>query len=1197
MRPLKLTVSAFGPYAGKTEVDFEKLGKSGLYLITGDTGAGKTTICDAITYALYGEASGNNREASMLRSKYAAAEIPTYVELIFSYAGKQYKVRRNPEYERPAKKGGGTTRQAAEAELSYPDGRSVTKTREVTAAIRDVLGIDRNQFSQIAMIAQGDFLKLLLADTKERQAIFREIFHTGYYQIFQERLKDDLRDLNSACENERRSIRQYISGIRCDEESLRQEEVEKARAGELPASEVFQLLKDLIERDQEELLRKGEELNSTEAAITAINLQLSRAEQRKNTEKELVSNEQIMRIREEELKAAATRLTESCALQLEADSLKEEAARHRLQMPEYQKREDLRSSLENVLAMTGETEKNRQQAIIRRDAHAQRLQQLKEKRKNLEASDAEKERLLREQAALKTRQEQLQSLLARLTEYREMLEKQKRIRAELTERENGLKEARLRTEEAESLMDQATAIKAELPRYEEREKQREERSRIQTELYTSQASAEKLSRESAVTEEELRLMHEEFQQLSDAGEKRQQLQAAAEQLRVKEVGLKELKGLLDQTEEVKIRAERAKQHYLLKSASYREAAQRYTSMNQAFLDEQAGVLAQRLREGMPCPVCGSVHHPAPAKLSAHAPGKAELETARLEAENAQRDAETASRESEAANAELRTRQEEIGRKSRSLLGELSKEEVRSVLLRCLKETNGQEATLMEQLNQEAERLKRRIQLADQLPDMEEKQKKTTETLQATEKKISYLQAQAETLTAQIDAIQLLFETEDRARKEKEQLEAQVLQIRRNLEQSETACSDCREVFRMAEGQLHQMRQQLDEAIGQTSPDVCMTETEQELRELKNRLAKLEEAILEAEGRIAERQAVEELLPTEENKLEEAEEDISRQAMALASLRTRSEETEKQVEELSRTLQFPSEKEAREYLDALDSRREALMKEITDAREQHLHCKEAADQLHGLLNQLREHLKQFEDLPAHEKLLEEKQTLDAEKTLLQQNKQDIGTRLDINRNILSGSKEESETLEKLEKKYSWLKALTDTANGSVSGKERIMLETYVQMTFFDRIVNRANTRLMVMSGSQYELRRRAVAENLRAQSGLELSVIDHYNNTERSVKTLSGGESFKASLALALGLADEIQSSAGGIQLDTMFVDEGFGSLDEDSLQQAMKALSGLAESNRLVGIISHVGELKEKIDRQIVVTKEKSGGSRIEIIV
>ena len=212
-------------------------------------------------------------------------------------------------------------------------------------------------------------------------------------------------------------------------------------------------------------------------------------------------------------------------------------------------------------------------------------------------------------------------------------------------------------------------------------------------------------------------------------------------------------------------------------------------------------------------------------------------------------------------------------------------------------------------------------------------------------------------------------------------------------------------------------------------------------------------------------------------------------------------------------------------------------------------------------------------------------------------QKVRTRLSSNAAVKKKIEEKSGELTSLEERWAWVKALSNTANGNITGKEKVMLETYIQMTYFDRILVRANRRLLSMTGGQYELVRRQVADNNRSQSGLELDVIDHYNGTQRSVKTLSGGESFKASLSLALGLSDEVQSSAGGIRLDTMFVDEGFGSLDEESLQQAIRTLAELGEGNRLVGIISHVGELKEKIDRQIVVTKAKTGGSRAEIRV
>jgi len=238
MRPTKLIMSAFGPYAGRVEVDLAKLGSSGLYLITGDTGAGKTTIFDAITYALYDEASGANRETSMFRSKYAEAGTPTEVELFFEYRGKEYYIKRNPEYVRPKTKGEGFTTEKANAELHYPDGNIVTKTRDVNSAVVEIMGINRNQFTQIAMIAQGDFLKLLLASTDERKKIFQKLFNTESYFVLQEKLKSESSKLSREREAIAGSIEQYINGIVCSEDDVLSMQVEKAQKGTLPVSEV-----------------------------------------------------------------------------------------------------------------------------------------------------------------------------------------------------------------------------------------------------------------------------------------------------------------------------------------------------------------------------------------------------------------------------------------------------------------------------------------------------------------------------------------------------------------------------------------------------------------------------------------------------------------------------------------------------------------------------------------------------------------------------------------------------------------------------------------------------------------------------------------------------------------------------------------------------------------------------------------------
>ena len=921
MRPLKLTISAFGPYAGRTEIDFEALGRSGLYLITGDTGAGKTTIFDAVTFALYGEASGGVRSAGMLRSKYAGAETPTFVELEFSYAGKNYAVRRNPEYERPAKRGGGFTRQGAEAELRLPDGRVITKQSDVNAEIRNILGVDRNQFSQIAMIAQGDFLKLLLADTKERQAIFRELFHTGIYQTFQEKLKEEYLALWHACDDGRKSIRQELGGIRCPELAPEFGRAKQAREGELPTEETVLLLHELIRRDEAELAETDELLKGLEGRLAAVNMCLGLADSRRKTLAGLESTGKALQEKQAELTAAEGRLQKTEEVQCEIEALKQKAASLQAMLPDYRRREQLSEDLA----------KRKQQSIRTRNV-------------------------------LQQKNAQLENLTAGLTS-----------------------------------------------------------------------------------------MREEKMELENAGAEMERLLSAQNQLRQQYTDLKELSTLFADVHRLERRNEEDRRLYQAASDAWKKARAEYDSMVQAYLDEQAGILAERLEEGKPCPVCGSTQHPAPARKADKAPSKAELEDAGEAADERQKEMADASRSAEGSRTALQAKQDELERRCASRFGAVPLWETEAAL-------------------------------PGQLADTEAEGKQVTRQLKLTEQKLRRLQ-------------------------------------------------------------------ELNEKI-----------------------------------------------PAEENRVRAAEADIAETEKALASAQTGIEHTERQLEALSESLQFETEAEAAGHLSSLSEHTKQMQKSVQEAQEGYRLCKEAVAGLEGQQAQLREQLKQLADLKDEEIIREELADLEAEKAAFEEKRQACGIRLDSNTGILRRTREKTKELEQLEKRCAWMKALSDTANGSVAGKEKIMLETWVQMAFFDRILDRANTRFFIMSDGQYELKRREEAENLRGQSGLELNVIDHYNNTERSVRTLSGGESFKASLSLALGLSDEIQSAAGGIRLDTMFVDEGFGSLDEESLRQAVNALAGLTESNRLVGIISHVAELKNRIDRQIVVTKDKSGGSRVQII-
>ena len=920
MRPIQLNISAFGPYAGRVELDMNQLGNSGLYLITGDTGAGKTTIFDAITFALFGEASGSSREASMLRSKYASPDTPTEVELTFAYGGKQYTVKRNPEYERPAKRGEGMTLQKADGQLIMPDGSVIAKLKDVNQKIKEILGVDRRQFSQIAMIAQGDFLKLLLADTKERQGIFREIFKTGYYQELQDKLKAESGSLGRQCEAAGNSVKQYGSGIVCSADSLMSENAEKARTGQMPIADVMELLDMILKEDQQTENNLSTKLSVLEKELAEISERLGKAR---------------------ELEAAAKQF--------------EQAEHTRL-----------------------------------------------EKQDALAAADAQR-----------------------------FIVKERQLRRESAERE-------------------LTLLESMLPQY-------EQLNALQTELKAAEKQCSEGEEHAVRTESELEhktLLQAERKEalklLESAGEQRQILLHEKDMLQQKLNQVKELGRLSaaydDNCEELR-KLQTAYTAYQRRADLTQE---KYAKMNRAFLSEQAGILAQTLEEGKPCPVCGSHEHPHPAEASAEAPTEAQLEAAKKEMEEAADNAAEASKAASQLKGTVDTQLQNLRQSAELLLGSSETENLAEKIKSQQKEINQQIKDTEAQLQMEEENLQKK---------------------QTLEKQLS----------------------------EGEQLAASL------------------------QKELSECRQQL------------------------------------------------------------------------AAAKTHQDALKKQTVELELNLPHATRREALQAQSELQQYIETLRKELEDAEKNFHSCQNALTEAEGRIAQLKS---QLEGAQQYSVEVEEGRRRDAnaEKEILQAQLQKARTRITTNETVKENIEKTAGQLAELEERWSWVKALSNTANGNIAGKEKIMLETYIQMTYFDRIIIRANRRLLSMTGGQYELVRRQVAENNRSQSGLELDVIDHYNGTQRSVKTLSGGESFKASLSLALGLSDEVQMSTG-IQLDTLFVDEGFGSLDPESLNQAYNTLAGLTEGNRLVGIISHVAELKERIDRQILVTKEKSGGSKATIII
>lgn len=921
MKPVKLIMSAFGPYADKTVLEMDKLGDNGLYLITGDTGAGKTTIFDGITFALYGQASGDKRQSNMLRSKYAKPETPTYVELTFTYKGKEYYIKRNPEYDRPKIHGEGFTAEKANVELHLPDGRIVTKTKEAEKEIEDIIGVDKDQFSQIAMIAQGDFLKLLLASTEERQRIFQKIFHTRKYHILQDKLKYEasaLRNEHSDIEN---SIEQYKRGIAIGEDEAIYSRLSSLSENPLPAQEVIDLLNTSLDNEKD---------NRNKLSKQSVEL-----------------SGQI-----------------------------EETAK-------------LMERVKGWESARGVLKKNTE-ALFESNAKLETL-----------------EGALNEQSAQKPMLDEYTGKIAKIT--------------------------------------------SDLNRYEELDRIHSEGDKLSRQLKTDKqelGSKTELKQQLSAQQSEL---EKERVSLENVGEKRVSSEAEKAQAQrllgvYNNIGtaISELAELKNQLNDEQSQAKTLSEAYDNKSSQYSE-------MFSLYLSEQAGILAKELADGKPCPVCGSKVHPSVAQMSECAPTRDELDNCKEEMELARKKALAIVDKTAVTKGKHDSKLLEVEGLISEHLGIRSVDDAPAALKSATEDANLKLSKANGELEEIEKLTNRKNAVSGMLSEIKEK-------LEQLDKAINNLTAQISANEATISALRESYKT-----------------VRRTLE--------------------FESREQANEAI----------------TELNRQKIAIQKGIDCAEAA------------------------VSAEKQKIVRRETAIDETNKLLKDA-----LPIEcGEVEEKLSALNTAQNDVMAKLRV--------------IHNI----------------------------------------IVTNEAVRDNLTAQNKK----LEQTDRKWQMVQTLSDTANGNLSKKEKVMLETYVQMTCFDRIISRANTRFMVMTGGQYELKRQETASNNKAQSGLELSVIDHYNGTERSVRTLSGGESFKASLSLALGLSDEIQTSAGGVRLDTMFVDEGFGSLDDESLAQAINALVGLSHGNRLVGIISHVNELKERIDKQIVVTKDKSGGSKLSIVV
>lgn len=1302
MKPKKLVISAFGPYADRIELDFDRLG-GGLYLITGDTGAGKTTIFDAITFALYGEASGEIRKGEMFRSKYAKPEVRTFVELTFTYQGKDYTVKRNPEYLRPKDRGQGMTMEKANAELIFPDERQpVTKTSEVTKKVTELLGLDQRQFRQIAMIAQGDFQKLLLTGTADRSEIFRKMFHTEIYQELQKRLREAAKERWKIYDEKKRSISQYLENVVCPEEAEWKTEFDRLKKNKFDGQVMrgMELLARCIEWDDEKLKALQDEQSTLNEEIEKKNQLLGKIKERQTRQKEKEQKEkewETLLPKEEEKKKRSEQAEKEAEIckQLEEQIREEKVCLELLR--KVQQEQSAMTQLQKELQAATEA---KEQLQTEQERAKKVLEQKKEREERLSDAEVKLARTEQKEAYAAGQIQQMEAYCETIAGAVKEEAADKEEESVLCKKIKETEETAARAaEEAERLAGQDQVC----------EKLLDEKKNLEQKIHTLEETKKQLERTTAERTQiaaqvtQLRKEEENLQaDIATTAEHLAERDGAALQQEKYHQKLEMLENLLESWEQGRKELEEKQSAYQREIKKRDALRETYQAMESLFLDAQAGILAEKLTEGEPCPVCGAIHHPQPARRAEHTPDK---ETLDQKKEELRMQEEAAAGQSEAAGSCRRQVQEKRAQLTEWLLKELpesqkeheqkrlsqmsdvlfqqeavekaeqlrKEEETQKVRqmeyaelekrqterqkrLESIKKTIAAEQTqlgraegtkraLEEQLEKEIAEAQKttafmekknpaqrkgpgesedRNSLADQIAQViffrKNRQKQCEGEIAATRAKVS---RRAECIARQKKAEAERKEDHERLQKVRSRLEVlqsdrkrwkeQEEKLLENLEEQRAiwAEQDQQKTGAKSEGRPGDGKEQLKDLVSAetvkkqinefTGSEIAekLADAERELwirsvweqhwlKQKRKELTEQKQCILAEQEELKKiRQEIQE----ETQKTEQREQEIRKKELRETEQKAERKALLERIREKEAQLAGKEETELLEHIAAWESQKERL----EEARKT---AKEELDAIQKKLTEVQAALtaiqaletadSQEQPLPSETELQEDLRGLSEQKQVLDQRYNEQYHAANTNQNTYDAIRNQQSQMQTVEEEYKWVNALADTACGNVSGKQKIELETYVQMAYFDRILRKANVRFLTMSQGQYELKRQEDGTNKKEKAGLELNVIDHYNGTERSVRTLSGGESFQASLSLALGLSDEIQSYAGGIRLDSMFVDEGFGSLDEESLNQAVKALEGLADGNCLVGIISHVPKLKERIEKKIIVTKNRS---------
>lgn len=1042
MRPIRLTMQAFGPYAERECIDFTELGNRTMFVISGKTGSGKTTIFDAISYAIYGKASSEDRNGPELRSHFASDDLLTEVSLDFSLRNQVYSITRSPQQLKKKEKGDGYTTIGAKAELYIwgPEGERkllASKITDVEEKIKEIMLMDANQFRQILMIPQGEFRKLLTSDSKDKEVILQRLFHTQVYKLIEEKLKEEASELKKSVDAQVQSRNEAIRRIQAVTNDELREYVE---AGSENDTLILPLLQEEISGLAELLEQLDGQLKAQVLRQDQVKAKLSEAE---------TILEQLQTL--EKLKNQKALLTSQAALFAE----KENQIRRAQKAAVLAKQEELCHRLKREA-----------------DLAAENVQQIK----------AAIEKL---QGLAQHYEEQLQQELAREGERQVLLDEINRL--------SNLKDD---IYSFASLMKQTSAVAAEL------EAAKKDQSLAEKNLAQAEERLSRLQQQKTEIEKGQLVYLENERKL-------ERLQAELD--------------ILDKFQLLHQRYLKAQQNLEASSKKFVNTLARLTDakalvadLEQKWLNGQAALLASRLQEGEACPVCGSVHHPSPAgHLSDNIPNQEDLKAAKAQA---------AKWEEEKSADEARLYQCQSDEKTQ-----------REGLDEILAEIRAKRIDFTET---DVLSVKTEVILAKNNLALE--QKKLAEQLQ------------------QLEPITLELEKKET---DKQKLQKLIQQLAENVTQLTVQ-------FTEKKTNLSRMMSLIPENLR------SVTEYEKTLAGLKERQLFLMKQLEEAEKRV---QAVKQKQAAEAARLLEAEK----------LFQTKQQELTVERETFKNQL---SEQGFENYMVYHDSKLtvasiETLEAEIRSYREE---LRSVSDRLAELTIKLKD-----VKVPDVAGLKAELEKLAAEIAELNSKRTDIFVKKRDNEEIYQRIEQVNESMKLLEERYKLIGHLYEITKGQNSF--RITFERYVLAAFLDDILREANVRLRKMTSGRFQLLRKTDRAKGNAQSGLDLLVFDQYTGQERHVKTLSGGESFKASLSLALGLADVVQNYAGGVSLETMFIDEGFGTLDPESLDQAIEALLDIQNGGRLVGIISHVPELKERIDARLEVIAGQTG-SRTEFV-